>query len=698
MLSGKKLSQYSELFESIAKGNIGKITALLKSGLDINHSSTLHEGRTPLHHAAFHHRNQALKLLLQKGANPNTPDSKGYTPLHYAAKFGHIDSARTLMQYKTELETYSTELEETPLFTAVDQNQLEVARFLIEQGADVNTRTTDNFSPLSVAMYKSIYPIATLLLEHGADANDTTDEDIPLLIDACSNHHTTLVMELLKYKANPDTCLNENGDMPLHIVARAGKSDMANILIQYGATLDSTNRDGLTPLSLSISHGHVKAAETLLKKGASPSKAIQNNKYPLEMAVARNDTDMVEMLLKHFAATGKHYRFDLQSTLSVAHCNDNHDIISGLLAYDKTILNTTENAKDAILFNFARTEKFHYFSVVYCSFNDMYDYTDKAHKTAIIVFIRNLLAQQIERELILRALPPSYFATYKLELAGAFRDINYEFAIWLAEQPIKKSKSHSQKKRSVIEGEIAVQQMLNDRLMHAARHGNSGMAHSAIMMKADIEYSDIRHDNRDTPLLIALKNGHNDVAELLIRLGANVNADGKHDNTPLHIAAATGNLRLVHLLLEKGAAVNTENCVFESPLYLAARNGHLPVIKLFVGKTNVNINRNYYETEKSLTTESLAGSAACAQKVKDFIEKNPSENGYHFTPAEVAKVMGEDLCATFLESITAWDKDNKKMHGNPSVKQLSLFSPPSKSLPSISASNNTHSLRSALEN
>jgi ankyrin repeat protein len=48
---------------------------------DIRHAM----GRTNLHKAAFDGNAERVKELLKKGANPNTKDKKGRTPLHWAA-------------------------------------------------------------------------------------------------------------------------------------------------------------------------------------------------------------------------------------------------------------------------------------------------------------------------------------------------------------------------------------------------------------------------------------------------------------------------------------------------------------------------------------------------------------------------------------------------------------------------------------
>ena len=74
---------------------------------------------------------------------------------------------------------------------------------------------------------------------------------------------------------------------------------------------------------------------------------------------------------------------------------------------------------------------------------------------------------------------------------------------------------------------------------------------------------------------------HKEIAEILIKNGANINAQDKDGNTALHIAALTGNTRLVKKLIEKYHA-NTliQNNNKDLPMHLAMQNPNFEVLKL----------------------------------------------------------------------------------------------------------------------
>lgn len=68
----------------------------------------------------------------------------------------------------------------------------------------------------------------------------------------------------------------------------------------------------------------------------------------------------------------------------------------------------------------------------------------------------------------------------------------------------------------------------------------------------------------------ACNHNHYNVAQILCKAGANVNARGLDDDTPLHDAAIVGQLRLVKLLVERGADPTVKNRKGKTPCDVAA--------------------------------------------------------------------------------------------------------------------------------
>jgi ankyrin repeat protein len=80
--------------------------------------------------------------------------------------------------------------------------------------------------------------------------------------------------------------------------------------------------------------------------------------------------------------------------------------------------------------------------------------------------------------------------------------------------------------------------------------------------------------------MAALKQKHSEVAQILIRQGAEVNAAEINGATPLFITAALNYQGIVKTLIEKGADVNAKDNFGMDPLFLAPDKGHLEVAKI----------------------------------------------------------------------------------------------------------------------
>lgn len=98
----------------------------------------------------------------------------GWTPLHLAAFFGHAEVARLLLDRGADVNARSQSdrfaRANTPLHAAAANRQVEVARLLVERGADVNARDGSGFTPLALAANSRSDHLMLLLLDKGARA------------------------------------------------------------------------------------------------------------------------------------------------------------------------------------------------------------------------------------------------------------------------------------------------------------------------------------------------------------------------------------------------------------------------------------------------------------------------------------------------------------------------------------------------
>ncbi len=124
---------------------------LVAANADVDKTDS--KGWTPLHWAAKYKYFEIMVLLLSKGANVNARTKNGKTPLHKAARFGHLEGAKLLIKYGALIDSKTTEQltpvwrdsyseGSTPLYFALNGNEIEVARYLLSKEANPFIRNT----------------------------------------------------------------------------------------------------------------------------------------------------------------------------------------------------------------------------------------------------------------------------------------------------------------------------------------------------------------------------------------------------------------------------------------------------------------------------------------------------------------------------------------------------------------------------
>ena len=120
--------------------------------------------------------------------NAHSPD--GFTPLGLAVFFGHPDTVEALLAAGADVNLTSREsMKMPPLGSAMAVQRNDIARTLIEHGANVNGKAVNDLTALHTAAARGNLESAKLLLDHGADINAaSTDGKTPLSYAEEHNH------------------------------------------------------------------------------------------------------------------------------------------------------------------------------------------------------------------------------------------------------------------------------------------------------------------------------------------------------------------------------------------------------------------------------------------------------------------------------------------------------------------------------
>ena len=124
-------------------------------------------------HAAEEGKIEAIRRLLDAGADPNGAIHGDGSPLIAASKEGHIEAVTLLLDRGADPDLVVSG-DGSPLIAAADEGHIEVVRLLLDRGADPNVGISGDGSPLIAAAGEGYLEIVNLLLEHGA----TIDEGV----------------------------------------------------------------------------------------------------------------------------------------------------------------------------------------------------------------------------------------------------------------------------------------------------------------------------------------------------------------------------------------------------------------------------------------------------------------------------------------------------------------------------------------
>lgn len=208
------------------------------------------EGDTALHVAVESGApNTLLKAILRLGADVNAANKYGQRPVALAARAGDESAVQFLISNGANPKAGGVG-ENSPVTEALNQDNHELARFLIDQGAK---------STLHQAARCGHLPQVQRLVREGADieAIDSWDDRTPLLV-AVSNNYPEIVEFLLESKADPNVQdhFRCGADTPLHEAVKQSSARILKLLLASGADPDAQNAERLTPLELAKQRGN----------------------------------------------------------------------------------------------------------------------------------------------------------------------------------------------------------------------------------------------------------------------------------------------------------------------------------------------------------------------------------------------------------------------------------------------------------
>jgi serine/threonine-protein phosphatase 6 regulatory ankyrin repeat subunit B len=305
-------AQSNDLITAAGRGDLPSVNALLKAGADVNDAkNTVSGSTTALMEASSKGHLEVVQSLLAAKADVNATrghnSTDGDTALALATRNGHLDVVQALLAAKADVNAGSI----PALYVAAMVGNLDIVRTLLAAKPDLDWRdpmfgTTALMQALAPFRFNSSnqlqpsnsrWDIARLLVEAGANVNVMTKTGVTaLMLAAEESSPTSLAMVRALLAAHAD--VNGGG-------TAGARQGLRLSPISTGGNPDSYARGGYTALGLAASAGRVEVVQALLdanaQRAANPSSVVNakqpGGNTPLTIASAKGHSDIVRLLL-----------------------------------------------------------------------------------------------------------------------------------------------------------------------------------------------------------------------------------------------------------------------------------------------------------------------------------------------------------------------------------------------------------------
>lgn len=263
----KNKQNETPLFKAIQREDAKSVKFLIENGANVNE-----EGKAILLLPILRKKLDIVKLLVENGAKLETKSRDDMTALDYAVIYKEAEIAKYLLEKGAILSLKSIQ-------RIVSENyNIEFVKLLIERVANVDAKYTE--SGVTALMYAAKYgrvEVAKLLIEKGANVNLQGDRGETPLIMGIDAGSIEMVSLLIEKGANLEIAENTNGTTPLIEAVLTSSLPILKLLVEKGANLDKQDNDGNTALIAAAANDEEapELIKFLLEKGAK--KDIKNN-------------------------------------------------------------------------------------------------------------------------------------------------------------------------------------------------------------------------------------------------------------------------------------------------------------------------------------------------------------------------------------------------------------------------------------
>ena len=229
--------------------------------------------------------------------------------LEFAIDKDETDAVKVVLKHGIEINAKLPKSQMTPIQLSSAKGLSQITKFLIKNGAYVDTQDINRLTLLQQAIINKDIELIELLINHGANVHTKGRNERPLIL-ALENGLLEVAELLIKNDANINTQSSWNAT-PLQICSEKGYLKIAKILIEKGAILNSADVVGVTPLQEAVQHTNREIFHLLMKKKVNPNPETTDGFTPLHSAAGKGEIEVARILLKAGAMTEKRNEYGM---------------------------------------------------------------------------------------------------------------------------------------------------------------------------------------------------------------------------------------------------------------------------------------------------------------------------------------------------------------------------------------------------
>lgn len=303
-ISGINANSIDDDFINACKnGNLSRAENLLDEGANIE-ARDGSDRQTALVFAANEGHIDIVRMLIDRRANINAQDDKGWTALSEASYQGRYDVVDFLLGKgaTTLLSTSWIDSQRygNALFWCVQsyfneyKDKVAIVELLLKNNAEPEGKNDDNLDTLGIAKQRNYKEIVDLLEKYKKERIAKFNEYA--LLEAIRNHDISNAEKYLKQKVNPNSLL-PNGESLLNYAVSAQNYAMVKLLLEYGANPNTQNELGTTAFMTAVKYGNQPIVNLLLSYGVNQNQTDNQGRTALFYAVENNDISILSALL-----------------------------------------------------------------------------------------------------------------------------------------------------------------------------------------------------------------------------------------------------------------------------------------------------------------------------------------------------------------------------------------------------------------